>query len=150
MLRGTGPRAQALAVAAPGLNSGDALAELLHSSAVVIPGPGIKSVSPTLAGRFLNTGPPGKPDLGLLMGNLNLLVFMIMINKQKFYFPHLTFYPLFFSCIIVAISVLLNTLVPPNSFHPPRYNLQNILHLLTGKISGTYSFLSPSLVPRFC
>ena len=33
-----------------------------------LPGPGIKPVSPALAGRFLTTGPPGKsPESTLLM-----------------------------------------------------------------------------------
>ena len=50
------------------------------ASGIGIPGPGIKSVSPALAGRFLATGPPGKSDLGLLMGNLNLLMFTVMTD----------------------------------------------------------------------
>ena len=35
-------------------------AQLLHST-LDLPGPGVESVSPALAGRFLTTEPPGEP-----------------------------------------------------------------------------------------
>ena len=37
------------------------------------PGPGIESVSPALAGRFLNTGPSGKPLRLILNDKKNFL-----------------------------------------------------------------------------
>jgi len=36
-----------------------------------LPGPGIKLISPALAGRFLTTGPPGKPLITFLMSISN-------------------------------------------------------------------------------
>ena len=45
-----------------GFSSCDTQAYLLHSM-WDFPGPGIKPVSPALAGRFLTTRPPGKPYL---------------------------------------------------------------------------------------
>ena len=45
---------------ARGLNSCGAQAQLLHGM-WNLPGPGIKPMTPALAGRFLSTAPPGKP-----------------------------------------------------------------------------------------
>ena len=35
-----------------------------------LPGPGLEPVSPALAGGFLTTAPPGKPDTGDIMCKL--------------------------------------------------------------------------------
>ena len=35
-----------------------------------LPGPGLEPVSPALAGGFLTTAPPGKPELDLLTHQL--------------------------------------------------------------------------------
>ena len=35
-----------------------------------LPGPGLKPVSPTLAGGFLTTVPPGKPTYDVLMNDI--------------------------------------------------------------------------------
>ena len=45
-------------------------------------GPEIEPICPVLAGRFLTTGPPGK----------SCLSFQIIIMKQDFFFPSLTFF----------------------------------------------------------
>ena len=37
-----------------------------------LPGPGIEPVFPALAGRFLTTGPPGKPTTGFVLNFINL------------------------------------------------------------------------------
>ena len=49
-------------VAAPGLQSTGSVVVVpgLSCSTWNLPGPGIKPMSPVLAGRFLTTGPPGK------------------------------------------------------------------------------------------
>ena len=54
--------AQASTVAALGLSSCGSWAQL-PCGMWNLPGPGIESVSPALAGGFLSTGPPGKPTL---------------------------------------------------------------------------------------
>ena len=41
-----------------------------------LPGPGHESVSPALAGRFLTTAPPGKPQI-------NLFIFYILMVQMK-------------------------------------------------------------------
>ena len=53
--------APASAVVAPGLDSSDPWAQLLHSI-WDLPRSGIESVSPALANRFFTTEPPGKPS----------------------------------------------------------------------------------------
>ena len=44
-----------------GFSSCDARAQLPHGMRV-LSGPGIEPMSPSLQGRFLTTGPPGKPE----------------------------------------------------------------------------------------
>ena len=39
-----------------------------------LPGPGLESVSPALAGGFLTTAPPGKPSLNVLIRIVCLLL----------------------------------------------------------------------------
>ena len=56
---------QASVVVARGLGNCDALAQLLHGM-WNLPRPGLKPVSPALAGRFFTTEPPRKPDYLLL------------------------------------------------------------------------------------
>ena len=72
-------RAQALGmwasvVVARRLSSCGARAQLLCGT-WVLPGPGLKPVSPALAGGFLTTAPPGKPQLTRFS---SLLSFMIV------------------------------------------------------------------------
>ena len=59
---------QASAVAARGLSSCGAWTQLL-SSICSLPGPGIRPVSPVLAGVFLTTGPAGKNLSAILLEN---------------------------------------------------------------------------------
>ena len=59
LLWSTGYGAQASAAAARGLSSCGPLAQLLHSM-WTLPGPGIKPMSPALAGKYLSTAPPRK------------------------------------------------------------------------------------------
>ena len=40
-----------------------------------LPGPGLKPVSPALAGGFLTTAAPGKPPSGEFLNILNFLIF---------------------------------------------------------------------------
>ena len=58
--------ARASVVAAWGLSSCGALAQLLRSM-WELPGPGIEPVSPVLAGGFFITEPPGKPITSVLI-----------------------------------------------------------------------------------
>ena len=60
LLQSMGSRAQASVVVAHGLSSCGARAQLLRGI-WDLPGPGLKPVSPALAGGFLTTAPPGKP-----------------------------------------------------------------------------------------
>ena len=55
------PRASVVVVLEHRLSSCGARAYLLHGM-WDLPGPGIESVSPALAGGFLTTAPPGKPQ----------------------------------------------------------------------------------------
>ena len=59
-----------------GLSSCGAQAQLLHGM-WDLPGPGLKPVSPALAGRFLTTVPPGKPPISIsyVHSILSLIIF---------------------------------------------------------------------------
>ena len=67
LLQSTGSRVQASVVVAHRLSSCGSWALLLHGM-WDLPGPGLKPISPALAGKFLTTVPPGKPSILLLMG----------------------------------------------------------------------------------
>ena len=46
-----------------------------------LPGPGLKPMSPALAGRFLTTAPQGKPlDLVLIIWNINMIFSVIHLK----------------------------------------------------------------------
>ena len=71
LFRSTGPRVQASVVVTRGLSSCGTRAQLLCHM-WDLPGPGIEPVSPALAGRFLTTVPPGKPQATIINGNFFL------------------------------------------------------------------------------
>ena len=54
-----------------------------------LPGPGIESVSPALAGRFFTTEPPGKPNAFLLTGKLQMTfsVALDACQREDLQFP---------------------------------------------------------------
>ena len=60
------------------LSSWGAWASLLHGM-WDLPGPGLKPVSPALAGRFLSTAPPGKPG-NVHFNNTPLSFFIHILN----------------------------------------------------------------------
>ena len=66
----------------PRLSCG-AQAQLLHGM-WALPGPGVKPVSPALAGGFLSTAPPGKSSLSILMlmvlnGFLSYMLLLLLL-----------------------------------------------------------------------
>ena len=68
--------ARASVVVARGLSSCGARALLLHGM-WDLPGPGIKPVSPALAGGFLTTVPPGKSLYDVFENYFGMLLFFI-------------------------------------------------------------------------
>ena len=48
-----------------------------------LPGPGLEPVSPTLAGRFLTTAPPGKPPRYVLLNTFGDKKYKNDLSKRK-------------------------------------------------------------------
>ena len=49
------------------------------------PGPGLKPVSPALAGGFLSTAPPGKPYITVLDGKIYIYIYIYNISRKAIY-----------------------------------------------------------------
>ena len=96
------------------LSSCGSRAQLLRSM-WDLPRPGLKPVSPALAGRFSTTAPPGKPSLFFLMSLANGLSVLFIFSKNQL-LVLLIFAVVFFvsisfiSALVFMISFLLLTL----------------------------------------
>ena len=87
-----------------GLSSCGTRAQLLHGM-WDLPRPGLESMYPALAGRFLTTAPPGKPS--------NSLLFAIAQHILQNYFisnHFISFFILFYMCILQG-KILLKLLI---------------------------------------